>query len=382
MYIFGGMNRSLQSNWLFDRNVDLGFLFLPVWAVWVVLFLLPDSILQASVPLWVWVVFILGIDVSHVWSTLFRTYTDKEEFQNHKKLLLWGPPLLLAVLFGLALTGPFWFWRILAYLALYHFIKQQYGFLMLYKARQQDHGDRRRISDKFVIYLSMGWPVLYWHLMPGRHFSWFVTGDFLPIGAWWSGLFPHWPAESITLVINILYWGILVAWTAEELWRSHKAGRPTPWGKMLWMLSTAANWYLGIVYFNSDLAFTLTNVVAHGIPYFTLVFFYIERKKQLREKRKPRKAFWVSLSIGAMITAVMLLAMTEEYFWDAWLYGEHTGFFGQLLDYTPAQLAGSPWQAAALALLSLPQVTHYLVDGFIWKSNDKNPWLRPVLLGP
>ena len=25
-------------------------------------------------------------------------------------------------------------------------------------------------------------------------------------------------------------------------------------------------------------------------------------------------------------------------------------------------------------------ITHYIIDGFIWKNNDKNPFLKPVLL--
>ena len=73
----------MKGNWLFNRRTDLFLLGLPVWLCWIVFFLLPDRLIYIGVPLWVWVVFILGIDVSHVWSMIFRTYLDPEEFSRH-----------------------------------------------------------------------------------------------------------------------------------------------------------------------------------------------------------------------------------------------------------------------------------------------------------
>ena len=38
------------------------------------------------------------------------------------------------------------------------------------------------------------------------------------------------------------------------------------------MVTTALCWGLGIVVFNSDYAFTVTNVIIHGVPYMALVY--------------------------------------------------------------------------------------------------------------
>ena len=111
--------------WLFSKNIDLSTLFAPVWVIWVVLFLLPNSILTINTPLWVWVVFVLLIDVSHVWSTIFRTYFDKEERRNHYKILWIIPLVSFIILFTIASESSMWFWRILAYLAVFHFMKQR-----------------------------------------------------------------------------------------------------------------------------------------------------------------------------------------------------------------------------------------------------------------
>ena len=111
--------------------------------------------------LWIWVVFVMGIDVGHVWSTIFRTYLDKEEFRLHRSLLLAAPLFSFIVVFGLAWYSPLWFWRCLAYLAVFHFIKQQYGFVALYKAKANDFKTLKIISDKFIVYFATLYPVFY-----------------------------------------------------------------------------------------------------------------------------------------------------------------------------------------------------------------------------
>jgi hypothetical protein len=45
-------------------------------------------------------------------------------------------------------------------------------------------------------------------------------------------------------------------------------------GKDVVVITTAVCWYIGIVTFNSDYAFTVTNVIIHGVPYMVLVYWY------------------------------------------------------------------------------------------------------------
>jgi hypothetical protein len=356
--------------WLFSTPIDVLGLGLPVWLTWLVCFLLPESFLHQPLPLWMWVVFILGIDVSHVWSTIFRTYLDGEEFRRHHKVLIFTPLLVFAILFTVALYSTLWFWRVMAYMALHHFIKQQYGFLAIYRAK---YGLKKMkiFSDKWVIYLAMLYPVVFWHLDGKREFNWFVKGDFF--------VFNHQYIDSILLIFNYLYWLILACWLIEEINQTRKNQTPIAWGKILWMLTTAGNWYLGIVYFNSDVAFSLTNVVAHGIPYLTLIFVYVERKKIIKRPNVGHSIGKIAFNILMMILIVLLLALTEEYFWDLWLNRQKTDFFGQFLVYPIPLLQNPIFQAAALALLSIPQVSHYIIDGYIWKGGAKNPDLRAIL---
>ncbi len=366
------MNKSANI-WMFGRYFDLTVLFLPVWLTWLICFILPDNVLSANVPLWVWVVFVIGIDVSHVWSTIFRTYLDKEEFNNHKRLLIGSPILVFLVSFLLAGISQSFFWTALAYLAVYHFVKQQYGFLRIYKAKFGQFY-QQVLKDEWMIYLTMLYPIIYWHLSPKRNFVWFTEGDFFLL----NGLITDSIYNSVTAVINVVYWLLIIGWVLQEL--TNNKGGNKPFGKILWLVTTAGNWFIGIVYFNSDLAFTLTNIVAHGIPYMALVFFYVEKKKVIKGRSKLRNGLVVA-NVVLMLVVVLFLAFGEEFLWDTWLYRDNTEFFSRFVPFSGSKFETRWLQAFAFGLLTVPQATHYVLDGFIWKGNKKNPYVKKVLIG-
>jgi hypothetical protein len=356
--------------WLFSKNKDLLILFLPVWVVWIVLFSLPQTILQASPPLWIWVVFILGIDVSHVWSTLFRTYLDKEEYNNHRLILILAPIVSFVLLFAIARESTTYFWRVLAYLAVFHFMKQQYGFFAIYTAKTSIKRPHRIFNDKLVLYFTMLYPLIFWHLN-NRDFTWFTTGDFFNSSFLLDG--------PLRMVFESVYWIAIIGWLIEEYWLVYQGINKWSNGRVLWMLTTLFNWYLGIVWFNSDLAFTITNVVAHGIPYLALIIFYQLKKKSIKTNSRisSTQTAWI---IGSIIFFSVILAFSEEYLWDMFLNKEKLSFFGSLLNYPFDSHLSSTMYPFLLTLLSLPQVTHYILDGFIWKMNDANPHVRSILL--
>ncbi|WP_462248351.1 hypothetical protein [Ekhidna sp.] len=359
----------MKSQWLFGKYPDLLVLFVPVWACWLISFSLPEQVLMSDVPLWVWVTVVVGIDVSHVWSSIHRTYLDKEEFSNHRKLFIVAPILSFVLSFGLAAISIDLFWRCLAYVAVFHFVKQQFGFMRIYKARAQDFR-KKVIGDNFIIYLSMLYPIFYWHTQPDLDFAWFVHGDFIQLPAW------NIDRLLVKQVGNWCYFGLIGFWLVEEIQSSIKEKQEFPIGKCLWVLTTVGNWFLGIVYFNSDLVFTITNVVAHGVPYLALVIFYQTKKQDIKAPKRWNSYAKTTLII---VISVLALALAEEYLWDVMVYRENESFFGSLIAY-PDELPSLIIQLLSIGLLAIPQVTHYILDGFIWKNNAKNPYLKKILL--
>ena len=333
--------------WIISKWTDLFLFFIPVWLVWIVFFSDVTYFENASLPLWCWVVFILGIDVSHVWSSLFRTYLDKDEFQAQKRVLIWAPIIVFGLSIGALFISVGVFWRIMAYLAIFHFIKQQYGFVALYKARVKDRFNWF-ISDKLIIYIATIYPIVYWHFNSDSKFNWFVQNDFfqLPEGAMSDAIL-----HPVFNVLNYLYWGIILLWGIIQI-RAKIKGENISNGKILWCLTTAVNWWFGIVYFNSDLVFSISNVVAHGIPYLGLIYYYkVQKDEIVKQKTTPwfMKLKWV----GVLISTVLLFALLEEYFWDMLIYREHASFFEVIYPYNWSQLNGSPAILIAMAVLAL-----------------------------
>jgi hypothetical protein len=352
--------------YLFNKKIDLLFLFLPVWITWIILFFLPDYALYATIPIWVWFFLVVGIDVSHVWSSLFRTYFDKHDRVNHSHLIKVLPVLVFFFCFATSYASISFFWRLMAYLALFHFIKQQFGFMVLYAMK---NGARKKSSfrlDKYLIFFSMIYPVLYWHLHSNLNFSWFVSDDFV------LNKVLNIPG-SFFIVTNTVYWIVMVLWFYSKIKQGTKEFKnQLPY--ILWILTTAMNWYLGIVYFNSDLAFTATNVVAHGIPYLVLIVFYKKKKDQIVIQKK--KSY---LNVAVVVLSICLICgIFEEYFWDVLVNREKSELFSNFMYYIDWQYSSRFLKALFIGLLSVPQVTHYILDRYIWKSNESNPFLSKV----
>jgi hypothetical protein len=145
------------------------------------------------------------------------------------------------------------------------------------------------------------------------------------------------------------------------------------WGKHLLLITTAATWYVGIVGTDSDYAFTLTNVLVHGIPYAGLVFAYGRHTA----RAASGAARWLGGSSGAaalrFVACLWLLAFLEELLWDRSVWHERPALFGGDFGLEALQ----PW---LVPLLGLPQLSHYVLDGLLWR-RGQNPELRSWLSG-
>ena len=342
---------SFRQPWIRSAGFDgLWILGPPFLALLVAAGLPPEFRRTTHMPVWAWVSLVVLIDVAHVYSTLFRTYFDAGRRQR-LRTLLWAVPLG-CYLAGVALhwAGSLWFWRVLAYAAVFHFIRQQYGFLRLYSRSETSSTLSRRL-DVVLIYSATLYPLLWWHFSGPRNFTWFVTGDFVQ--------YP-WPLGR--QVLTGLYLLLITIYLGKEVWRWRQTGHLNLPRNLL-LLGTAAGWYVGIVLLNGDLAFTLLNVVAHGIPYLALVWVS-SRPAQAAPAPWWHGRYGVALFLGLLFG----LAYLEEGIWDGLVWREHAGVFGWF-QQLPA-ISGSVALTLLVPLLALPQATHYVLDGFIWRRNS------------
>lgn len=343
-----------MNRWLFSRRVDL-LVFGGTAAVALALVLAGPRQGTAE-PEWSWLAGVLLIDVAHVWSTAFVVYLDPAEWR--RRPVLYGGVPLACFAAGIALYaagGEAAFWRVVAYLAVFHFIRQQFGWVMLYRARNGERDRLGRIVDGATVYAATLYPLIYWHAHLPRDFSWMKQGDFA------TGL-PPWVAT----LAGYAYLALIGAYVARAV-----VQRPVSWGKHLVVATTAACWYVGIVGTNADYAFTVTNVFIHGVPYLALVYIYSRNAARQPASRDGATAWFVRRGLVVFVASLWAVAYVEELLWDRAVWHDRPYLFGDGWDSGRAV-------AILVPLLAVPQLAHYVLDAVLWRRRS-NPRLGELL---
>jgi len=331
--------------WLFSGPVDL--MTFGGSALLAVLMLLVGGLfgwLHQDTPGWTWVVAILLIDVAHVYATGFRVYFDRAELSRRPWLYALTPVLAFGVSWAVYTESVDWFWRCLAYLAVFHFIRQQYGWVALYRSRGGERSTSGRLIDSAAIYLATLYPLVYWHCHLPRQFWWFRPDDFASFSV------------DVSAALAPVYWSVMTLYAGKSAWLALRHGYINP-GKDLVVATTALCWYVGIITFNSDYAFTVTNVIIHGIPYMVLVYWYSDRPAASPATKSFGRG---TIRLIRFVGLIWILAYVEELVWDRGVWHSRSWLFGN-----GWELPG--WDVVLVPLLAVPQITHYVLDGFIWK---------------
>jgi hypothetical protein len=341
-----------RDGWVFSARADaLAFGGPVVAAAVVALVAWRTGTLDADLPAWGFLLLVVGCDVAHVWGTAFRAYLDPVVRARRGGLLLLTPLACLSVGVLLHARGPDVFWRALAYVAVFHFVRQPWGF-MAYAGRRAGETSRLdRGLDHAAIHAASLHPLLWWHAHLPRSFVWFRPDDFA------AGL-----ASEVVDVAGVAAAAIEAAWLARQVFLL-ATGRGVNRAKALVLLSTLATWYGGIVLLDSDVVFTASNVLAHGVPYLVLVHRY----GRARFSGAPGALGRVFARSGAALYVGLLVAVAyvEEACWDGFVWHQHAGWF-------PLPAVDLPEAALSLVvpLLALPQATHYVLDAFVWRSGS------------
>jgi hypothetical protein len=344
--------QSYAPVWLFSSRLDLTvFLGSAVASLFLLAVGWPLGLLEAETPDWTWISVVLLIDVAHVWSTSFRVYFDIAELRRRFWLYLLVP--IFGYMLGVALysEGELIFWRSLAALAVFHFVRQQYGWVALYRRKTGDVSRLTKYIDIAAVYLATVYPLAFWMTRLPRNFEWFVPNDFISL------------PELVETIIFPVYVAAMSAYAFVAAQRYFRVDFSAI-GKDIVVATTAICWYLGIVAFNSDYAFTVTNVIIHGVPYFALIYVYTKARRGTAGRiYRLATSNWL-----VFLASLWAFAYIEELLWHRGVWHERQWFFGGDWDWDAVKVFFVP-------LLAVPQLTHYVLDGFIWRRRG-NPDLR------
>src|SRR6266568_5046581 len=147
--------RAISLRWIINAREDLIWFVGSVAASYALLILYVNGILPLLPMVAAWAIL---IDAPHVFGTLSRTYFDKSEWKTRKRLMLGsllffvvGPTMVL-------LSAGFTFFFIAALWAYYHLVKQHYGFMVLYKKKNNDLAPIDNALDRLLLMFAFNYP--------------------------------------------------------------------------------------------------------------------------------------------------------------------------------------------------------------------------------
>eukprot|EP01043_Picozoa_sp_COSAG02_P030658 COSAG02_NODE_1970_length_10224_cov_104.344691_4_plen_273_part_00 len=215
----------IEWKWVWSPRVDVMTFVAPVCAAfaWLptVLFIRSDE-----VPLWCFLPLVVLGDIMHIWATLLRTYLDTGARDKRGRLFFLSPPALLLFGFCLHAWSEVLHASFVSYVAIYHFVSQNYGFLAIYKARV---GERFNMFDYRLDYWTLMMaalgPVLIWHATPTRRFSWFGFGEEFLIRL----------PESYQPLLYVMYISMALGWLGRQCYVARTRSSPLNGGKLMIM---------------------------------------------------------------------------------------------------------------------------------------------------
>lgn len=298
-------------------------------------------------------------DVPHVWGTIYKTYLDKSQLEKHKALYIWIPLITFIVLLILTLADStlYLLFFVLAFFAVFHFIKQQLWFIMLYAYKEINKSNTSILMDKILAWIITWWPILYWFSnLDTRNYNWFTNDDFIKLP---DILFPA------IWYISILFW-LFYIW--YEIFRYKKWEILNIW-KYLYILWTFFVWFYWIVWTNSMLIFWLWNMLLHGWNFFAITYYSTkDRINKWLFKTYKIFNFFANKNIFLFILPLFIIWFIEQSTWALFLDNEEFfHYFYNMKLYELFKNINIYVFSITIALLALPQTTHYILDGIIWK---------------
>lgn len=333
------MENSARQGFIFSPRLDLLVFLGPIVMVALgVLALYSVGLAHTALSSQALYFYAIFFNTPHVFSTALRTYLDPEE-RERLGSLLWMIPLFS---FAAALILQLYFPRGLLYLAAYgamfHHLRQQYG-LMMIAAKKSGASARDLWWDKLLIYGLTFFCLLRLHSLSDQPF-WFDPGDMWAVKKSWATI-----SHFFLGAIFLAYYGRLLS---LGQWA---------WGKQLVVLSTVLSWYVSVSLRSLPLAVLLLGL-NHNITYLFFIFHY--QFKKHRENKSIRAFFFASWGMVFPWALLVFLGVSEEWIWT------QEDFFGN-------------WSALIVALLYVPQLTHYGLDTFIWRGGHYQPFQKKTV---
>ena len=326
------------------------------------------------------------IDAPHVWATLARTFLDPDDWRSRRRVLITSLAFFAlgpAAVFGPYLVGTivplsagamaagsalfFVFFRLWAY---YHVVRQHWGFMVLYKRRNDDWSDAaENRADLWFFNAALYLPLLVFVTAP-----WYRATGMPELGL----DTPLIGAHSIASVLHPIVVALFPAAIAAYVWfqlRQLRKGVPRNGPKLVLLLSIVPL-HLA-VFINPLLALFVVPIVTvgHNFQYHRIVWSFGRRKYRDNEEPGFR---WARLAFRSVPVYFLIgLVFTFGFYQGPWVGVVKSGIahafdtwvfpgVGMVAGVVPPESAGVGARVAATLFLGWA-MQHYYLDAHIWR---------------
>lgn len=331
----------ISARWIISRGEDLTWFIGSVAAGYALFGLHVYNVVPLMPLVLAWAVF---FDAPHGFATVSRTYFDREERRSRGRLLagsllffLLGP-LMVTVGQGLI------FFLFVGLWAYYHLVKQHYGFVVLYKKKNDDLLPLDNFLDRFFLLTWFAYPLVA-YLAYDREAAHQIPAQIAPV-------LPH--AASIVLFAVIIA-GLV--WTGRQIQRARR-GLAFNLPKFLLLAAALPLHWLTLLTDmpQKPLAAAAILTIFHNIQYSRLVWFH-NRKYSARggDRETLKERYGAAAFVNRRLIYFLFFGLV----------------FGLLCQVPRLYFAGgaenSHWAQVLVSFLVGAALAHYYIDSKIWR---------------
>jgi hypothetical protein len=381
----------VKWSWLWAPKTDVLWNLLPFWLGFLFLGLLAVSNVSMAAPRSMWtfnlaghqlsvmamILYLYGplVDAPHLWATIARTYTDREEWAARRRLFIGsllalaiGPAIVLLPYLVKAIAPipagsetigwAVWTWAFSFY-ALFHINKQHWGFVALYNRKNGDSANlvETKIDSRFF-QLAIWLPYVAMHAAP-----WYLDFDGKPYRLMQVAVGSTTVGGLLHLACKVAFFAACAAYAAFQFnqWRK---GLTRNGSKLLYVGTVLGLYYLTFALDPRIAMFwVILTGTGHCAQYHAVVWAYGKKRyaPNAPERSLPVRIFgniWLYIALGVGFGLVTM-------------QGPGAGVFKDLIGRAFAAVDhGGGYDLGikvSLALISGVRLHHFYVDSKIWK---------------
>ncbi|MBT7609054.1 MAG: hypothetical protein HN576_04820 [Bacteriovoracaceae bacterium] len=325
-----------MNPWILNSyRKDLFLILVPGFFVFIIFYLISNSGDDQYLEYFSFFVFAI-IDSGHVYTTLWRTYFNKDE-RSQDKRYLYVPIGIFVVIFSWHSLQLPYLWSFLFYTTIYHHLRQYYGVLKWYEKKSQSFS----IYSGRILYVLCALPMIASHFRSNLTMHFYTANDFL-----------SYPDPFLLLVTGSLHFILFFIWLGYELYcYKNKTFNKNRFFALLIPITL----YSLVSYLAKDTAEVLMPlIIAHGIPYIAMMTIAMKRGQSDQYKSYKK--------------IIILLVSTAIFFGCLEFSFER---YGIDLDDKYILISPKTWESLLVGLYLIPVLCHFYFDSIIWRRNHR-----------